>query len=107
MRADHVRWSLQVKGAFVVLVGPDKGEELSVTLHDLHLNVLAAHPRPVILFYGDDVEAVESEDTCRLLPRSVRFSPEMQRKLPDIPGAGQARECFIALSSNVLLCLNS
>ena len=45
------------------LVGPDKGEELGQSLDELYRNVLTEHPRPVILFYGDDVPADELERT--------------------------------------------
>ena len=48
------------------LVGPDKGEELGQSLDELFQNVLAEHPRQVILFYGDDVPADELERTGQL-----------------------------------------
>ncbi len=50
-------------GAFVVLVGPGKGAELSQSLSSLYENVLARHPRPVILYYGDDVPSDERNAT--------------------------------------------
>jgi hypothetical protein len=52
-----------VRGAYVVLVGPGKAEELAQSLGQLHDNVLSEHPRPVILFYGDDVDEEERKDT--------------------------------------------
>ena len=54
---------MQVKGAFVMLVGPGKGGEVSQSLGELYYNVLGEHPRPVILFYGDDVSAEERDKT--------------------------------------------
>ena len=62
MRMSSVGLS-QVEGAFVMLVGPGKGEELGRSLGELYANVLAEHPRPVILFYGDDVNAEERNKT--------------------------------------------
>ena len=56
-----------VSGAFVMLVGPDKAEELEQSLGQLYDNVLAEHPRPVILFYGDDVDEEERYETGQQL----------------------------------------
>ena len=47
----------------MVLVGPGKGAELSQSLSSLYENVLAQHPRPVILIYGDDVLGDERNTT--------------------------------------------
>ena len=53
----------------MVLVGPGKGAELSQSLSSLYENVLAQHPRPVILFYGDDIRADERNTTGLLQSR--------------------------------------
>ena len=54
-----------VRGAFVFLVGPDRAAagELRQSLEQLHENVLQSFPRPVLLFYGDDVDEQERRET--------------------------------------------
>ena len=42
----------QAEGAFVMLVGPRATGGLALALQSLAVNVLAFHPRPVLLFYG-------------------------------------------------------
>jgi hypothetical protein len=61
-----------VKGAFVMLVAPGKGDEVRQSLGMLYENVLDEHPRPVLLFYGDDVDAAE-RDTTGLLAGAPTF----------------------------------
>ena len=41
-----------------ILLPPFRGLELA--LQSLHLSILRYNPRPVLLFYGDDVPAAES-----------------------------------------------
>ena len=47
-----------------VQVGPNTTVSVASALRSLHINVLSQHPRPVLLFFGNDVpEAQYSETT--------------------------------------------
>ena len=46
-----------------MLVGPGKADEVRQSLSDLYDNALAEYPRPILLFYGDDVAEEERNQT--------------------------------------------
>lgn len=53
---------------------------LELMLRSLHVNVLAAHPRPVLLFYANDVppEEYTLDVLCRLSPPPIRHLLEVR-----------------------------
>ena len=53
--------SSSVRAAFVVLVGPGRKTKIGLgcLLKSLHFSELTARPRPVLLFYADDVPPEE------------------------------------------------
>ena len=69
------------QAAFVVLVGPGSWAQksLGLMLKSLHINVLAAHPRPVLLFFADDVPAEQSspEALDEACPPAIRHLIEV------------------------------
>jgi hypothetical protein len=72
----------RTRAAFVVLVGPGRSIQkgLGLMLKSLHINVLAAHPRPVLLFFADDVPPEQStpdalDEAC---PAAIRHLIEVR-----------------------------
>ncbi len=70
----------------MVLVGPGTGPQagLRLMLKSLHAHVLAAHPRPVLLFYGDDVppEQYAPEAMNSICPPEIRHLVEARNQRP-------------------------
>ena len=55
-----------------MLVGPRKADEVRQSLSELYDNILAEYPRPILLFYGDDVRVEERNETG---PPDAKFYP--------------------------------
>ena len=62
----------RAEGAFVMLVGPRATRGLALALQSLAVNVLAFHPRPVLLFYG-------AESPSALRPQSQLSASALQQ----------------------------
>ena len=96
-----------IKAAFVILVGPNTTHELTETLGNLHRNVLAHRPRPVLLFVPGDVPAGDVAALRTRLPRPVAAAvklvplPDFTHMPPEFRGvrikniAGQRDETWI------------
>ena len=80
------------RAAFVVLVAPGGWGQrgLGLMLKSLHAHVLTAHPRPVLLFYGDDVPPGEyaPEVLDALCPPAIRHLIEV--RAPATPSEAHA-----------------
>ena len=73
------------RAAFVVLVAPGAMEGLGLMLKSLHAHVLATHPRPVLLFYGNDVPPEQYAPAAldRISPPQIRRLIEVRMQRPN------------------------
>lgn len=61
-----------VRAAFVMLAGPGCVPDAVRSLTMLDTHVLSHHPRPIYVFYGDDMAHAEIDELLQSLPGTVR-----------------------------------
>ena len=65
----------------LVQVGPNRTAGVALALSSLQLNVFLQYPRPVLLFFGDDIPKEQYSDTA-----VASFTPPEMRSLIEVSG---------------------